>query len=533
MPPFQSIHKRLALSVAVGSLAFAAAVGLISFVLEYRSQHTQARTLQDQLVATVQASAAVGAFVGNREISAEVAEGLLANPIIQGVRIESSRGFVHEQQRDESRGLPVEYPLLSPVDQQDPIGRLLVWQTEAEVNRQARASALRYAMLLMLQVLISAGLLMILFGRVVGHPLTRVARELEAIRPGSSRRIPVPAGHERNEIGLLVRSGNTLLSAVEAAILEERRLQAEVAEMEAHYRRIFETTNVGIMILKPDGRLLNCNSTLMTRIVGISFDTASADGNADLIGTIFCLPEQAWLMVWQAHDCGQSVASDLQLRSHDGSERWAHCMISVTVDAQGDIELIEGVLYDVTVRRMREQEAQRAAEVDPLTGLPNRRAMELFLENAVSYAHTHRNDLGLMLIDLDGFKEINDTHGHLVGDCVLKVVGERLGSILRRNHDLVSRLGGDEFVIIIGPGNAGIRMLEGLAGELVSLLSAPITVGKDCTVSVGASVGIARFPEHGENSRQLLDAADVAMYHVKGSGKNAYAVARPQAAISC
>lgn len=524
MAAFESIHKRLALSVVVGSLGFATAVGLISFVFEYRSQHTQARTLQDQLVATVQSSAAVGAFVGNREISAEVVEGLLANPIIQGVRIESVQGFVHELQRDDTDGVPVEYPLLSPVDKQDPIGRLLVWQTEAEVNRQALASALRYAMLLMLQVLISAGLLMALFGRVVGQPLTRVARELEAVRPGSSRRIPIPAGHERNEIGLLVRSGNTLLSAVEVAILEERRLQAEVAEMEAHYRRIFDTTNVGIMILKPGGRLLNCNSTLMSRIVGVTFDAANADDCSDFIETIFRSPELAWRMVWQARESGQSVASDLQLRSHDGSERWAHCMISVTVDAQGDIELIEGVLYDVTARRLREFEAQRAAEVDPLTGLPNRRAMELFLDKSLSFAHANGNDLGLMMIDLDGFKEINDTYGHLVGDRVLRVVGERLGNSLRRNQDLVSRLGGDEFVIVVGPGNGGIRVLESLAGELVSLLCAPIAVGNDCSVSVGASIGIARFPEHGRNGRQLLDAADAAMYHVKRSGKNAYAV---------
>lgn len=524
MVAFESIHKRLALSVALGSLGFAAVVGLVSFVFEYRSQHSQARILQDQLVATVQSSAAVGAFVGNREISAEVVEGLLANPIIRGVRIESAQGFVHELQRDDSRGVPVEYPLLSPIDQQEPIGRLQVWKNEAEVSRQALAAALRYAALLMLQVLISAGLLMALFGRVVGQPLTRVARELEAIQPGSSRRIPIPVGHERNEIGLLVRSGNTLLSAVEGAIEEERRLQSEITAMEAHYRRIFDTTNVGIMILKPGGRLLNCNSTLMTRVVGVTVDAASASDCADFIETIFCSPGQAWQMVWQACESGQAVAADLQLRSDEGSERWAHCMISVILDPQGDIELIEGVLYDVTARRMREFEAQRAAEVDPLTGLPNRRAMEMFLEKSLAFAQANRNELGLMMIDLDGFKEVNDTHGHLAGDRVLKVVGERLGGSLRRNQDLVSRLGGDEFVVIVGPGNAGTRVLEGLAGELVSLLSAPIVVGNDCSVSVGASIGIARFPEHGRNGRQLLDAADTAMYHVKTSGKNAYAV---------
>lgn len=526
MAAFESIHKRLALSVALGSLGFAAVAGLISFAFEYRSQHIQARTLQDQLVATVQASAAVGAFAGNREISAEVVEGLLANPIIQGVRIESARGFEYERQRNDTRRTPVEYPLLSPVDQQDPIGRLQVWKNEAEVNRQALAAALRYAGLLMLQVLISAGLLMALFGRVVGQPLTRVARELEAIQPGSSRRIPIPVGHERNEIGLLVRSGNTLLSAVEVAILEERRLQAEVAEMEAHYRRIFDTTNVGIMILKPGGKLLNCNSTLVTRIVGVTFDAASASDCTDFIETIFCTPELAWQMVWQACESGQAVAADLQLRSEDGRERWAHCMISVTVDAQGNIELIEGVLYDVTARRMRELEAQHAAEVDPLTGLPNRRAMEAFLEKSLSIAHAKRTDLGVMMIDLDGFKDVNDTYGHLAGDRVLKVIGKRLGGSLRRNQDLVSRLGGDEFIVIIGPGNAGIRVLEGLAGELISLLSAPIAAGKDCTVSVGASIGIARFPEHGRNSRELLDAADATMYRVKTSGKNAYAVSQ-------
>lgn len=526
MASFKSIQKRLALIVSLGSLAVAIVVGLLAFSVEYRAQYRQARQLQDQLVATVSASAAVGAFAGNREIAAEVAEGLLANPIVASVEIESLNGFHHARSRlPDGVGEIVTYPLLSPVDKVERIGDLKVREDVGEINRRAVNAAMAYAGLLILQIGVSVGLLMLLFERVVGRPLTRVAKMLESVPPGSSRRIAVPAGHDNNEIGMLVHSTNTLLGAVEAAIFEERRLQAEVDEMQAHYRRIFETTDVGIMILRPSGALLNGNSTLMSRIVGITFDATSPERGRDFIESIFSAPDKAWAMVWEARDSGQAVAEDLQLRSADGRERWAHCVISVKLDAAGAIELIEGVLYDVTARRQRESEARQAAELDELTGLSNRRSAEVFLNLAIRRAKSSDAEFGVMLLDLDGFKDINDTHGHAAGDTVLKVVGQRTNARLRHSLDMVARLGGDEFTVIVSDTHRQPGLLELIAADLLRLIAQPIDLEGSTQVSVGVSIGIASFPGDGQTRESLLDAADAAMYSVKRSGKNGFMLA--------
>ena len=521
MAGFESIQKRLVLIVSIGSLAFALIVGIFAYVFEYRAQFAQARQLQDQLVATVQASAAISAFVGNREIAGEVTDGLLANPIIAAVEIESRNGFRHARSvlANEVSEYVI-YPLLSPVDKRDRIGELRVRQYVSRINERAKQAALSYAGLLIVQVAISASLLLLLFGRAVGRPLALVARKLESARPGGSGRIALPAHHARDEIGMLVNSSNTLLAAAEEAIFKERLLQAEMDKMAAHYRRIFDSTSVGIMILGPDGVLLNCNSTLLPRIVGMSQVELGPAEVSDFITAIFRAPGKAWSMVQAARESGQSVASDLELRSQDGQEHWAHCMISVSVDASGAIEMIEGVLYDVTARRQRESEARRAAEVDLLTGLANRRGMEICIDRSIRLAESEGVDFGVMLLDLDGFKAVNDTYGHAAGDTVLKVVGQRLEAVLRRAKDLVARLGGDEFTVVVYDSKRHPELLEQLAMSMLKQISLPIGIDPTTEVRVGASIGIASYPGDGQSREQLINAADAAMYAVKRSGKN-------------
>lgn len=523
MPKFESIHHRLALGVALGSLLFAVVAGLFAFGMEYRARLDQARQLQDQLVATVQSSAMIAAFAGNREIAQDVVDGLLANPVVAGVRLQSLNGLRFERQRDEASGEQVVYPLYSPVDHKDHIGDLVVTQDHREISARAIRAALQYAALLVVQIVISALLLMYVFDRVVGQPLTRVARMMEQVPAGSAQRIETPAGHENNEIGVLVRSTNTLLAAVEQAIIDERKLQAEVDEMQSHYRRIFETTNVGVMILRPSGGLINCNPTLMSRIVGVKFDAANPADCRDFIDTIFEFPARAWAMVIEARDSGQTVASDLRMRTGDGPERWAHCMISVSTNGQGEIELIEGVLYDVTRRRLRESEARRAAEMDALTHLANRRGMELFLDRALRYAEYLPVAVGVMLIDLDGFKAINDTHGHAAGDAVLQTVATRVAGRVRPYMDLAARLGGDEFVVVVHDSDRRPDLLADIARQLIRKIREPIRLEDGTEVQVGASIGIACSPGDGITREHLLGAADAAMYAVKRRGKNAYA----------
>mgnify|MGYP003623460064 FL=1 len=188
---------------------------------------------------------------------------------------------------------------------------------------------------------------------------------------------------------------------------------------------------------------------------------------------------------------------------------------------QSDVETVQTVsaylAAMLTGRRL--QEAENLANYDPLTQLPNLRRTKEELHQVLTLAKRGGFSAAVMFVDLDGFKEINDKYGHLAGDKVLKIVSERLTHSVRES-DLVGRIGGDEFIVVLShitkPEDAGV-----VAGKIIEKLKDPIDIqGVGCRVS--ASIGIALAPDHGNDWTSLINAADEAMYKVKGAGKNAF-----------
>jgi len=153
---------------------------------------------------------------------------------------------------------------------------------------------------------------------------------------------------------------------------------------------------------------------------------------------------------------------------------------------------------------------------DSLTGLPNRALFQESLEHALSMAQRRHERLAVLFIDLDGFKKINDTHGHQSGDVVLKTVASRLLALVRKS-DLVARFAGDEFMVLLN--NANQKKVNIVAHKLISEISASIVIA-DRTLEVTASIGIAVYPESGTTAAQIMAKADTAMYHCKQEGKN-------------
>ncbi|WBS05404.1 diguanylate cyclase [Pseudoduganella sp. SL102] len=160
---------------------------------------------------------------------------------------------------------------------------------------------------------------------------------------------------------------------------------------------------------------------------------------------------------------------------------------------------------------------QELALHDPLTGLPNRRLLEDRIETTVQHALRHQRKAAVMYLDLDGFKPINDTHGHAYGDEILKLVAQRLvGS--SRKEDTVARVGGDEFVIVLGD-VSGLNDAREPASKLIDVVSEPYQVN-GVTLRLSTSIGIALFPDDAESVGDLIHAADNALYDAKRSGKN-------------
>ena len=170
------------------------------------------------------------------------------------------------------------------------------------------------------------------------------------------------------------------------------------------------------------------------------------------------------------------------------------------------------VARDVSARQAHEKLLEYLALHDTLTGLPNRALLMDRLEHSISAARRQKQPLALMLLDLDRFKEINDTLGHAVGDRLLTEVGNALGKPLR-DSDTIARLGGDEFAVLL-PNVTGTEQALEVAERVSIALRRPFPID-GLTLEIGVSIGIAVYPEHGEDASQLMRSADVAMYIAK------------------
>lgn len=203
----------------------------------------------------------------------------------------------------------------------------------------------------------------------------------------------------------------------------------------------------------------------------------------------------------------------------DGNTIPVRAALSPIIDTGGAVSSYMMMLTDISERRRAVEQARHQAEHDPLTGLPNRILFMDRLEQAMAAITRRQRQFALMFIDLDHFKAINDRRGHEVGDAVLQEVAQRLRRCVRR-VDTVSRLGGDEFVVLLAD-LGGVDQAAHVAATILQSVASPIDTPSGA-LSLSVSIGIALCPGDGEDEKTLLRHADVAMYHAKESGRNAF-----------
>ena len=253
----------------------------------------------------------------------------------------------------------------------------------------------------------------------------------------------VPPSHAHDQLRRLVAAANRLLRGQRDALERERALRVEVQAMEARYRHIFDASSAGIFVLDPDGELINANRTVLRR-VDDSEQAPAGLSSADFLQRVFAQPERVEMMIALAERRRETISGGLELRQAGEARRWVHCLVSTRVTGEGATRarLAEGVLFDVTERRLSESAVRQQAEHDQLTGLRNHAACEAAIEAWCSAPDAQSGPFTAMVIDLDGFKQVNDRWGHPAGDAMLRECARRMQALVRRYTDVVGRLGG-------------------------------------------------------------------------------------------
>jgi diguanylate cyclase (GGDEF)-like protein/PAS domain S-box-containing protein len=209
----------------------------------------------------------------------------------------------------------------------------------------------------------------------------------------------------------------------------------------------------------------------------------------------------------------------------DGSTFWNEIALAPQRDEHGRLIQYLGVQKDVTARMRTEAQVKELAYHDSLTGLANRQALQDELNQALRDARLGESQLALLFIDLDDFKRVNDTYGHLVGDAVLQAVAERLRSIVRAG-DTLARPGGDEFLLLVRDVRDAAKIATELAGRVVAAMHEPLVPTGMAPLEVRVSVGVSTYPRDADGSEDIMRHADAAMYVAKAGGKDSYHIYR-------
>lgn len=354
---------------------------------------------------------------------------------------------------------------------------------------------LRAGMILFSAVFCICLLLYLVFSRSVLKPIGYLTDVILRLISGEeSTRLALKSN---DEIGSLSRSFNTMLDALD--------------ERDDRLRTVVNNLPVAVSL-----KSLNGEYQLMNNKYEHWFARFNEEGTAsNALQTRKDFERQVRLS--QA-----DLSFEENIKQEDGRFRHVTTTLFPLWDGNGMLSAIGSASTDISERKVNEQEISVLAYFDNLTGLPNRSLFADRLQQAVNNAERNGTVIGLLFLDLDGFKSVNDTLGHQVGDQLLQEVAKRLSSAVR-SQDTVARMGGDEFTIIVV--ELSPERVEGdlshIAQKVRESIAEPIQLG-DHQTFVTTSIGISLYPDHTNNAEELVIQADIAMYHAKHNGRDAF-----------
>jgi diguanylate cyclase (GGDEF)-like protein len=398
MPKISRLKVRLFLIVFTSTAVIGGCTVLLMFFIAYQNKLQEGEQQINQLMDTVEYSAAIAGYSGNKEIANDVIKGLMRSDNVCQARLYNKAGLdvsaIKYAANDKCPEI-ITHALRSPFDDQETIGYLETRMDSSLIKAHAYHQAGQLALSLLALIILPGLVIWQTIARLITIPIHHLSKQLHQITPGTNARISPVTGQKEDEIVQLVHDVNQLLDVVEDTLNEERKQRLLIDEMQQKY--------------------------------------------------------------------------------------------------------------------------QHLAHHDMLTGLPNRSLFTDRLQQMLAQAKRGASHGALIYLDLDKFKPVNDTLGHNIGDLVLVSIAQRLQAAVRES-DTVARIGGDEFVVLLPV--IETRQDASIVAEKIRLaLEQPFEINGH-TIQIGCSLGIAVYPEHGEDEISLMKNADSAMYQAKQNGRN-------------
>lgn len=515
---FRSLNKKLSTSVLILAITLASVASVILFLIELERANIQTNVMLNQLLDTVEDTAAIAAYSKNKQIAQDVLNGLLKNDIVAEAKIEAAQGFNLKLSKNllTDNEKFIKRVLISPFGGGEILGYLFVQPTTKFKLIEAKHGATINGLMSSIIIAITSIAIFLIIKSYISKPLTYVSDTLHAIKLGHKQRIPEIKNNLNDELGRLVLDINNLLSVLEDKYNGEITLRKKVESIEKQLRHIFNSTSAGLFLLDEQGKVLTFNKTLEKIIQNSCLETTLS---STLFSSYFQEQDEFRHLILKAFQTSQLEAKDFSLCvGNDNPPIWVHCLLSKITDESGTV-FIEGVIFDVTKRVEIEKAVTYEANHDMLTGLLRRQASKQMYQQYIENSDDVK--ASFLFLDLDGFKQANDMYGHLAGDKVLVVTSQRLINCVRQ-LDIVCRLGGDEFLIILI--DCPTSDVHRIAKEIIISVRQKIRTDNDTNISIGVSMGIAYLKEGLISFDDLTQAADEAMYEVKRQGKNGYCI---------
>ena len=511
------LSVKLALYIAALAIICSVVVAAISFISIQKQVDATVSKSVSALVRTVYSAAAKAAYTNDRELASEIVLGLQYNDEIACAEIStlimdvgSDKGCEHEAY--------IKRKLISPVDASYFAGELRIYRNGAYRENLAKEQLLHELKSIVSVIIFVCLSLLVLTYFLIAKPISLVSAKLLNVQFDSDVDL-LEEGSRSDELGDIGRVINLMLANAKKQIISEQIMVLRTEELSTHFKMIFELSKNYLAVTDGDLRLQSFNPKFR-ELVAHTRDPDTLMNKDDWLSCVTDDPVPLYQLIVASKEVNTPITRDMEFSYSENGEL-VHNFFNLTfvkgrTKVAGTAILI--FINDMTDHRQKLLESEYEASHDNLTKLMNRLAATRRIRHILS-SNAENEQTAIIFVDLDGFKEINDTLGHDAGDMVLRIVASRIHAAIRKT-DVACRWGGDEFLIALSDVAATDALLT--ANKILTEIVKPISFPALClTKAVGASIGVALSTELVSDFSTLYDCADRAMYQVKKSGKNA------------